>query len=191
VPRQGLLIAALLVGCFVEDDASDDVADASTGTECSAGAAGCACRADGACDAGLLCVDARCEAPQADASSSESSSTSGSGDVSAAETSSASSTTSSTSDDPVGSSSEVTGTPSCSGSCSECYDCAIAGPCADAFTECGPDQCAGAPLCLQQCAVDMQHGCAECCAGMLALETALMDCFEAQCGPECAFTCPD
>lgn len=189
--RQGLLIAALVAGCFVEDDTSDYVADASTGTDCSAGVSGCACRADGSCDAGLLCVDARCEAPQADASSSESSSTSSSSGVSGVETSSASATTTGTSDDAEGSSGEVTGTPSCSGTCSECHDCALAGPCSDAFVDCGTDQCAGAPLCLQQCAVEMLHGCAECCAGMLALETALMDCFEAQCGPECAFTCPD
>lgn len=187
--RQSLLIAALVVGCFVEDGASAGVGDASTGSDCSVGASGCACRSDGGCDDGLLCVDARCEAPQADTSSSDTSS-SGSTTTAASSDASSSSTTTSASDD-AAESSEVTGTPSCSGTCSECYDCAIAGPCADAFADCGPDQCAGAPLCLQQCAVDMLHGCAECCAGMLALETALMDCFEAQCGPECAFMCPD
>lgn len=184
--RQRVLIAVLVAGCFVEDGASDDIGEESTGSGCSAGASGCACRADGGCDAGLLCVDARCEAPQGDASSSDASTTS-----TDESTSTTTSSTSSTSDDAAQSSSDTTGSPDCSGSCNECYTCALAGPCADVFTDCGPDQCAGTPLCLQQCAGEMVHGCAECCAGMLALETALMDCFEAQCGPECAFTCPE
>ncbi|HWB80260.1 MAG TPA: hypothetical protein VG755_35080 [Nannocystaceae bacterium] len=188
--RQGLLIAALVVGCFVEDGTSDERGEASSGGDCSVGASGCACRPDGACEAGLLCVDARCEAPQADASSSDASTVDASAGSTSESTSDASST-SSTSDAPAESSSETTGVSRCSGSCSECHDCALAGPCNDVFIDCGGDQCAGAPLCLQQCAVEMLHGCAECCAGMLALETALMDCFEAQCGPECAFSCPD
>jgi hypothetical protein len=177
-------------GCF--SDVGTSHGGETRSPECPVRTEGCPCGEDGACEDGLLCVEARCVAIEPGSEDDGETTVSATSTTSTASTSSSSSTSSTSSTGAVTTEGTELGSTDlvvCDGTCSECLGCAMEGPCVSEASACLPDECGSVPFCLSECGAGL-HSCQECCLkAPLQLAEALLDCVEQQCGTDCSFAC--